>query len=288
MAHRTLAGQRVVITGAARGIGAQTARLAAGQGARLSLIGLEPDRLEALAGELGAHWAECDVTGQPSVTAAVEAAAGTLGGIDAVVANAGIAPMGTVALGPAEVLARTIDVNLTGVVRTVSAALPHLVASRGYALLISSASAMFGMPGLAAYSATKAGVEQFGNVLRQETAHLGVRVGTAHPSWVDTDLLRDFEVFACYLDARAKLPWPLRTVTSVDHCARALVRALARRSRRVYVPREVAVLRVLRVLTGSRLVDRIIARATGRGAMVVRLELEVRALGRASGSHRAG
>lgn len=278
-----LAGQRVLITGAARGIGAHTARLATARGALVSLVGLEPDLLQSLAGELGAHWHECDVTDQASLSAAVDSAVETLGGLDAVVANAGVAPMGTVALGPVEELVRAVDVNLTGVVRTVSAALPQLVAARGYALLVSSAAAFTAMPGMAAYSAAKAGVEQFGNVLRQETAHLGVRVGVAHPSWVDTDMVRDFEVLECYLAARARLPWPLRSVTSVHECAEALVRALARRARRVHVPRPVAGVRALRTLTGGRLADWVTARATGGPAMIVQMEQEVRALGRSPG-----
>lgn len=283
-----LDGQRILITGAARGIGARTARLAAARGARLSLVGLEPGNLKALAAELSAHWAECDVTDQTSVTAAVEAAAGALGGLDAVVANAGVAPMGTVALGPVDDLARTVDVNLTGVMRTASAALPYLTASRGYALLISSVAAFVGMPGMAAYAASKAGVEQFANVLRQETAHLGVRVGTAHPCWVDTDMVRRFEVLECYLAARARLPWPLRRVTSVEECAGALVRGLARRSRRVYVPRAVAAVRLLRVLSGGPLVDWLTARAGGGGRLVRQLEQETLALRGRAGADHAG
>jgi len=285
MVDRPLAGQRILITGAARGIGAHTARLAAAAGARLSLVGLEPDRLRALAADLDAHVAECDVTDQAAVDAAVASAVDALGGLDAVVANAGVAPMGTVALGPVADHARTVDVNLTGVLRTVSATLPHLVAARGYALLISSAAAFVGMPGMAAYCASKAGVEHFGNVLRQEVAHLGVRVGTVHPSWVDTDMVREFEALEVYLAARARLPWPLRSVTSVEECAAAVVKALVRRPRRVYVPRAVALVRPLRVLTGGRLVDWVTARATGGGRLVTLLDEQVRAL-RATGANR--
>lgn len=281
MARHSLDGQRVLITGAARGIGAQTARLAAARGARLALVGLEPDRLRALAGEVDAHWARCDVTDQADLQAAVDSAAAALGGIDAVMANAGVAPMGTVAVSPVDALARTVDVNLTGVIRTASITLPHLVEARGYLLLVSSVASFTGMPGLATYGATKAGVEQFGNVLRQETAHLGVRVGTAHPAWVDTDMVRDFEVLACYLAARARLPWPLRSVTSVQECAQAMVRALARRPRQVHVPRTLAAVRVLRAAAGGRFADWVTARATGGGAMVSEMEQEVRALGRA-------
>jgi hypothetical protein len=285
----TLHGKVILVTGAARGIGAHTARLAAARGARLALVGREPDRLATLAGELVAHWAECDVTDQPSLAAAVDSAVAALGRIDVVIANAGVANLGTVATGPADALVRTVDVNLNGVIRTVAATLPQLIASRGYALLVSSAAAFTALPGMAAYCASKAGVEQFGNALRMETAHLGVAVGTAHPAWVDTDLVRGFhQDLASYRAALAKLPWPLRAVTSVEDCARSLVRAVERRQRRVYVPRSVAAVQALRTLTLSRFADWLVARGTGGGALVTQLESEVRELGRRFGSHSAG
>src|SRR6185312_4084939 len=105
--------------------------------------------------------------------------------------NAGIANLGTVAVGPVDALVRTVEVNLCGAIRTVSAALPHVTAARGHVLIVSSAAAFTAMPGMAAYCASKAGVEQFANVLRLETRSAGVTVGTAHPIWIDTDLVRD-------------------------------------------------------------------------------------------------
>jgi NAD(P)-dependent dehydrogenase (short-subunit alcohol dehydrogenase family) len=284
-----LAGKVVLVTGAARGIGEHTARLAAARGARLALVGLEPDRLAALAGELGAHWAECDVTDQAGLDAAVASTLSRLGGIDVVVANAGVANIGTVAVGPADAFARTIDVNLTGVVRTISAVLPSLVASRGYALLVSSAAAFTAMPGMAAYAASKAGVEQFGNVLRMEVAHLGVGIGIAHPVWIDTDLVRGFHSdlpsFRTVLD---RLPWPLRSIAPVEACAAALVRAVERRQRRVFVPRSIAIVHALRTLALSPLADWLVARGTDRGALIGQLEDEARELGRSFGRHSAG
>ncbi|HEX8189553.1 MAG TPA: SDR family NAD(P)-dependent oxidoreductase, partial [Pyrinomonadaceae bacterium] len=175
----------VLITGPARGIGAETARQLAARGARLSLVGLEPELLAALAAELGGGhvWFECDVTDQSALERAVAGTVEAAGGIDVDVANAGVASNGTVAVGPVEALVRTIDVNLTGVVRTVSATLPHVTERRGYYLLVSSAAALAPYPGISAYAAAKSGVEQFGNVLRLELAHRGVGVGVAHPSW---------------------------------------------------------------------------------------------------------
>lgn len=283
-----LAGRTVLVSGAARGIGAAVARAAAARGARVAMVGLEPDRLRALAADLGPghYWHEADVTDQAAVEAAVADTVGALGGIDVVIANAGIANIGTVAGSPVDAVIRTLDVNLNGVVRTVAATLPHVLARRGYLLLVSSAAAFTALPGMAAYCASKAGVEQFGNVLRMETEHRGVRVGTAHPAWVDTDMVRGFSAdLPSFEIALRKLPWPLRSVTSLDACADALVRAVERRQRRVFVPRSVALVQAMRALVLSPLGDRIIARGTGHGARIDEMEAEVRRLGRFFGPH---
>ena len=281
-----VSGQVVLITGPARGIGAETARRLAARGARLSLVGLEPERLAALADELGAGhvWFECDVTDQAALVRAVAGTLRALGRIDVVVANAGIAGHGTVAVTPVEALVRTVEVNLAGVVRTVSATLPHVVESRGYYLLVSSAAALAPLAGLAAYAAAKSGVEQFGNVLRLELAHKGVRVGVAHPSWIDTDMVRDVRRdLPSFERVLGTLPGPFGRVTTVGDCAAALARAVERRSRKVYVPRSLAVAAVLRQLFASPLAEYVTGRRTRR--LIPEAEREVLALGRPFGAH---
>lgn len=279
----------VLITGAARGIGEQVARRAVAKGARVSLIGLEPVRLKAIAEELGGHWAECDVTDQAALDLAIQSTVDALGRVDVVVANAGVANIGTVRTGSADSLVRTIDVNLNGVVRTISAALPHLVESKGYALIISSAAAFTALPGMAAYCASKAGVEQFGNVLRLEVAHLGVAVGTAHPIWIDTDMVRGFKQdMPSFRDARKKMPWPTSVEISVDDCAAMLIRGIEKRKRRVYVPRSIGIVQALRTIVLSPMSDRVIKRATKNGAMVTAMEEEVKRVGRSFGAHSVG
>jgi len=257
----------VLITGPARGIGAETARLLASRGARLALVGLEPERLRTLAQELGAGhaWFECDVTDQASLVRATEGVVAALGGIDVVIANAGIASNGTVAVTPIEALVRVIEVNLTGVVRTVSATLPHVTARRGYYLLISSAAALAAMPGLAAYAAAKSGVEQFANALRLEVAYKGVAVGSAHPCWIDTDLVRDARRDLDAFDRLLRrLPGPFGAVTSVQECAVALVRGISGRKRKVYVPKSLAAAAALRRFFSSRLAEWILGRDARR------------------------
>jgi NAD(P)-dependent dehydrogenase (short-subunit alcohol dehydrogenase family) len=285
----TLSGKVVLITGPARGIGAETARLLGSRGARLSLVGLEPERLSALASELGAShvWFECDVTEQAALERAVGATVEALGGIDVVIANAGIASNGTVAVAPVETLARTIEVNLTGVVRTVSATLPHVSARKGYYLLVSSAAAIAALPGMSAYAASKSGVEQFGNVLRLELAHKGVRVGVVHPSWIDTDMVRDAQSdLAGFREMLGKLPGPFGRVTPLRDCAAAFVEAVERRRRKVYIPRTLAAAAAVRQFFMSSFADFLMGRQTRKS--LPQVEQEVRALGRSFGAHSTG
>lgn len=276
----------VLITGAARGIGAHTARLLAGKGHRVSLVGLEPERLAKLAADLGEPhcWFEADVTDSASLHAAVAGTVERFGGIDTVVANAGIANYGTVRIADPEVFAKVIDINLTGVFRTMHATLPHLIERKGYGLIIASLASYSPMPGMAAYAASKAGVEAFGHALRHEMAPYGVRVGTAHPSWIDTDLVRGAqEDMSTFRAMRDRLPWPANSLTSVEACAAALVRGIEKRARRVHVPRSVALVSAIRSVMVSPLADTVIARQARR--MVPALEEEIRKLGRQHQRH---
>jgi NAD(P)-dependent dehydrogenase (short-subunit alcohol dehydrogenase family) len=273
-----------LITGAARGIGEHTARLAARKGAHVALAGLEPDRLRSLATELGGVAFDCDVRDQNALDAAVSGTLSAFGRLHAVVANAGVANRGTVAVGDIEALVRTVEVNLIGVMRTAKAAVGPLVDSRGYFLAVSSAAAFTALPGMAAYCASKAGVEQFCNAFRLETAHAGVRVGSAHPSWVDTDMVRDAsDDLPSFRSSLGRVPGPLGRVTSVTACAEALVEAIVYRKRRVYVPRSLAVVQALRTVALSPLADLVIGR--GASSAVPRMEAETRALGRSFGAH---
>jgi NAD(P)-dependent dehydrogenase (short-subunit alcohol dehydrogenase family) len=282
----SLAGKTVLITGAARGIGAELARQAAGSGARVALLGLEPERLAALADELGAGhtWAQCDVTDQAGLEAAVEQTITAHGAIDVVVANAGIANHGTVAVTPPEAVAKVIEVNLIGVVRTVTSTLPAITASRGHYLLISSAAAFTILPGMAPYAASKAGVEQFANGLRLELSHKGVTVGSAHPIWIDTDLTRDLKNdLESFRENLRRLPGPLGVEVSVEECATTLLDGIARRARKVYVPKSIVVLSALRTLILGPLFERVMI-AQARSS-VPAFEAEVLATGRFFGEH---
>ena len=285
----SLAGKTVLITGPARGIGAETARRAAARGARLSLVGREPELLATLAAELGAGhvWFEADVTDQPGLDRAVAGTVEALGGIDIVFANAGIASNGTVAVTPVEALVRTIEVNLIGVVRTISATLPHVTARRGYFLLMSSASALAPLPAMAPYSASKIAVERFGDVLRTEVAHKGVDVGVAHPSWIDTDLVRDQQrELKSFNHTLAKLPGPFGKVTPLAEAVDAMIDAMERRRRKVFVPKSLAPFAAVRQFFSSPMAERVTMKSAAR--TIPRLEAEVQALGRCFGGTSMG
>jgi len=174
--------------------------------------------------------------------AAIDECATAMGGIDLVVANAGVAAYGTVRQADEASFERVLDINLNGVFRTLKYSTPHLERSRGHAMVVASAISFTPLAGLASYAASKAGVEMLALAYRQEVAHLGITVGLVHPSWIDTDLVRGAEAdIPSFRALRAKLPYPGNVTTSVDRAAAAIVKGLVRRRSRVYVPRAVAV-----------------------------------------------
>ncbi len=279
----SLVGRSVLITGAARGIGAALAQECARRGARVSLVGLEPALLRAGAEALGPQhtWAEADVTDLSSLAAAVTHTVAELGGIDVVVANAGIASYGTVLTADPVAWQRTVDINLTGVYKTLHATLPHVIERKGHVLVVSSMAALSPVAGMSAYCASKSGAEALAQTLRQEVAHLGVSAGSAHPSWIDTDMVRDAEAdLPSFRTVRTKLPWPANSTTSVVECATRMADGIERRAARVWVPWGVAVAHWTRAITTSRLVERRIRPMFAE--MVPQLESDVRALGRST------
>lgn len=233
-----LAGRRVFITGAARGIGAALARRLHQRGARVALAGLEPDHLRSLAEELDAPWWECDVSDHSTVARVVAEAARSLGGLDVAVANAGIAAQLPLIDGDPMIFERTLAVNTLGTYYTLREAGRHIAHRDGYAVAVSSLAAAVHVPLLGAYSASKAAVEAFGNTLRQELRPSGARVGVAYFAELDTDMTsRGFgtEAASAFLDGRS-----LTRVTPLVKGIDALERGIARRSRVIYAPWYVA------------------------------------------------
>jgi NAD(P)-dependent dehydrogenase (short-subunit alcohol dehydrogenase family) len=242
-----LSGRAVLVTGAARGIGAETARRLAARGARVALVGLEPDELERVAGECpGAIFFEADVTDPDALAAAVEGTVEAFGGIDAVVANAGIAVPGMARSVDPDAFERVIEVNLLGVWRTVRACLPHVIERRGYVLVVASLAAIAHSPGMTSYAAAKSGVEAFANALRVEVRPLGVDVGVAYFSWIDTDMVRGADANPLGGRLRGRLKGPPARVSSLADAAAAMEAGVVSRGRIVVYPRWVRAALALR------------------------------------------
>lgn len=245
---RPISGQVVFVTGAARGIGAAAAKQLAARGAKLALVGLEPDELAAVAAACGpdAAWFEADVTDAAALQAAVDGAVERFGGIDVVIANAGIATGGSVRSIDPAAWERVVEVNLLGSWRTVRAALPHVIERRGYVLQVASVAAIAHAPFMSAYSASKAGVEAFADSLRTEVAHLGVDVGVAYFSWIDTDMVRGADERSGMAGMRQRLSGPIARTYPLSDVAAAVTTGVERRARHVTVPGWVRALIALR------------------------------------------
>lgn len=248
-----LTDRRVLITGAARGIGARLAERLHRAGAKVALVGLEPDLLADVARRCGeAPWVECDIADRVAVDDAVEGMVTALGGLDVVVANAGIAAQLPLVGGDPRVMERTVQVNLLGTYYTVRAAAPHVSHPSGYALLVSSMAAAVHLPLMGAYSASKAGVEALGDTLRIELRRSGAKVGVAYFSELDTDMTsRGFGTEA----ARTIVgDGAFTRITPVEVAIDATVRGIARRSRRIVVPRHLAPVLPVR-MAAQRVID---------------------------------
>jgi NAD(P)-dependent dehydrogenase (short-subunit alcohol dehydrogenase family) len=227
---------RILITGAARGIGAETAKRLAERGHDLALLGLEPELLEQVAATTGAAFYEVDVCDRDALDAAVAEAVERLGGLDAAMANAGIASGGTVLAMDPDMWEKIVGVNLVGVYRTIRAALPHLIESRGYALPVASMAAIGHAPLMSAYCASKAGVEAFADSLRVEVQHRGVDVGCAYFSWIDTEMVRGSDRISAFQKMRSTLTPPFSKTYPVSVAADAVVRGIEKREKRVCGP----------------------------------------------------
>jgi NAD(P)-dependent dehydrogenase (short-subunit alcohol dehydrogenase family) len=245
-----LRGRTVFVTGAARGIGAETARRAAAAGANVALVGLEPEELARVAAQCGANAApfECDVTDWHALERAVDGTIERFGGIDVVMANAGISPAGMVRSIDPAAFEKTIEINLLGAWRTVRSCLPQIVERQGYVLVTASLAAAVHAPGMAAYAASKAGVEAFADSLRSEVKRLGVDVGVAYFGFIDTDMVRATDTHPALSALRDDSLGPLGRTHPVSSVGRAVVAGMQRRSRWVMVPRWVRAMLLLRSL----------------------------------------
>ena len=243
----------MLITGAARGIGAAIARRLHERGARVVLAGIEPDELARVAADCGDALAVvCDVRDREQVEAAVEAAVEHLGGLDVVVANAGVAAQLPIVGGDPEVFERTVEVNLLGVYYTLRAAGP---AHRAPDAATRSRSRRWrprctrrcSAPTARRRRASRRSPTRCGSSSRST----GARVGVAYFAELDTDMTsRGFGT-----EAASQMRMGPRRVAPLEAGIDAIERGIARRSRRVVAPGWVAPLLPIRMLA-QRVIER--------------------------------
>ncbi|AGZ49302.1 SDR family oxidoreductase [Mycobacterium kansasii] len=275
------------ITGGAGGVGAEVARRLHGLGGKVVLIDLDCGQLEARAAELGDDRVLTVCADVRDLCAMQEAADRTVehfGGIDILIANAGIVTFGSVLQVDPNAFQSIMDVNVVGVFHAVRAGLPSVLERRGYVLIVSSMAAYAAAPGMAPYNTAKAAVEHFANALRLEVGSRGVAVGSAHMAWVDTPMLRNsMSDLSAFRELVQRLPGQLGKITSVQECGAIFVEGIEKRARRINCPRWVNVFQWLKPVMASSFAQAQVA--TVVTDLLPRLDSEVAALGRSVTEH---
>lgn len=236
-----LNGKVALVTGAARGIGFETARQIHLRGASVAVVDLDPEAAREAAERIGerAIGIGADVTDHAAIMRAVAETVERFGGLDVAVANAGIAQsqVATVRGIGTEEWERVFEVDMLGVWRTVRAALPQIVERRGHIVVTGSiysfANGVLNSP----YAVAKAGVEALGRGLRAELMPLGASAGVVYYGWVDTQLVQDGFARTHSDRMQENVPdWLLRRIPP-DEAGAATVRGIEERAPRTFAPK---------------------------------------------------
>jgi NAD(P)-dependent dehydrogenase (short-subunit alcohol dehydrogenase family) len=254
-----LNGKVALVTGAARGIGYETARQMHMRGASVAIVDLDADQAREAAERIGERTLgiAADVTDAGAMRAAVAETVERFGGLDVAMANAGLAPpsIATMRSVPAEEWERVVEVNLFGVWHTVRAALPQISERKGHIVVVSSVAAFAnGMLG-SSYMTSKAAVEQMGRALRTELMPFGAGASVAYFGWVDTRMVQDTfaRPGASVLEEIA--PDFLMKRITPEQAGAAVVKGIEERAPRIFAPRWWRYLSALRGLLNP-LLDR--------------------------------
>jgi NAD(P)-dependent dehydrogenase (short-subunit alcohol dehydrogenase family) len=255
MERYELTGKVALVTGAARGIGFATARALVARGASVVIADLDGDASTRAASELHdtrALGVVADVTDRGAVQRAVASTVERFGGLDVVVANAGIASrVASFRAMPSETFERVIDVDLFGVCRTVDAALPQVIERRGHVVVVSSIYAFMNGTGAIPYAMSKAAVEQFGRALRVELHQHGASASVAYFGFIDTEMVhRAIDQDELAASMLRSLPAPFRKRLDPSVAGEAIVSGIERRSAQIIRPRRWTILSALRGILG--------------------------------------
>jgi len=234
-------GKVALVTGAARGIGFETARQLHIRGASVVVVDLNAAEAREAAERIGerAIGIATDVTDHSAVMQTVAEAVERFGGLDIVVANAGIAQGQTATTRgiSVEEWERVFEVDLLGVWRTVRAALPQIVERKGHVVVTSSVYAFMNGVLNSPYAVAKAGVESLGRALRTELTPLGASASVAYFGWVDTKMVQDAVARPGSARLQENTPDFLLKRIPPSEAGAAIVRGIEERSPRIFAPR---------------------------------------------------
>jgi NAD(P)-dependent dehydrogenase (short-subunit alcohol dehydrogenase family) len=251
MAGYGLGGKVGFVTGAARGIGFHTARLLHERGASVVLSDLDREATQSAADSIGERTLalEVDATDREALDGAVAATVERFGGLDVVVANAGVAPpAATLRVIDPDVFERVVEIDLLGVWRTVRACLPEITERGGHVVVVASVYAFMNGVLAGPYAISKAGVEQMGRALRAELAHHGASASVAYFGFIDTQMVRrSFDDPVAGLLNELVPAWAMRRLTP-DRAGAAIVNGIETRAPRIVAPRWWRVFSALRGL----------------------------------------
>jgi short-subunit dehydrogenase len=250
---------RAIVTGATHGIGRALSKALASRGAKLGLVARREEELEALCGELGeqATPLSADVGDRNAITSAIDSFVERAGGVEIIVANAGIARYAPFIDQDPEDVEQMVRTNVLGTINTVRAGLqPMLDRGAGHVVVLSSGAGLRAFPWAAVYGATKAADKGFAEALRHELSGTGVSVTTVFPGEVQTSLHAEAEQLPDWRNSHDAIPPEL--------VAQETIEAIESDRREVHIPRQVRLLALNDVAPGF--LDRLLAMIRGGSA----------------------